>query len=72
MTFKNNITELKSYVKKASVDNRAKINEIVNLYEGKQIPNYKTAFKAVEALASKNKNTIKIGDFGFAKIVYIF
>jgi hypothetical protein len=61
MTFKNNITELKSYVKKASVDNRAKINDIVNLYEGKQIPNYKTAFKAVEALASKNKNTVKSG-----------
>jgi hypothetical protein len=61
MTFKQNITELKSYVKAAPEANRSKIEDVIKLYEEKRIPNIKTALNATIQLASKNKNTIKSG-----------
>ena len=61
MTFKNNITELKSYVSIAPVDNKDRIRKIVELYENKKIVNFRTALNNVLLLASKNKNTIKSG-----------
>ena len=59
MTFKSNVKELKSHVAKSPIENRPKIDQIIELYENKQIVNFKTASNAVMLLASKNKNTIK-------------
>ena len=61
MTFKNNLTELGSYINKAPEQNRSKIKYVINLYENKQIPNIKTALNATKLLASTNKNTMKSG-----------
>jgi len=61
MTFKQNVTELRSYIKQAPPENRAKIQDVIKLYEEKKIPNIRTAFNAVVLLSSKNKNTIKSG-----------
>jgi len=61
MTFKSNITELRSYLKKAPDANKAKINTVIKLYEDKKIVNFKTALNATLLLASTNKNTIKSG-----------
>jgi F0F1-type ATP synthase alpha subunit len=61
MTFKNNITELKSYVSKSPVDNKMRIRKIIELYENKKIVNFKTALNNVLLLSSKNKNTINSG-----------
>jgi septation ring formation regulator EzrA len=61
MTFKQNLTELKSYIKQAPVENRSKIEDVIKLYEEKKIPNIRTALNATILLSSKNKNTIKSG-----------
>ena len=61
MTFKPNLRELKSYVRQAPSQNRAKIEHIINLYESKKIANFKTAINFVLLLSSKNKNTINSG-----------
>ena len=60
-SFKSNVTELKSYVKQAMVENRPKIDHLIRLYEAKRLPNYKTIFNATITLASKNKLTSKSG-----------
>ena len=60
MTFKSNLSELKSYIKnKVPEGNRTKIEQIIKLYEDKKIVNFKTALNATKLLASTNKNTIK-------------
>ena len=41
MTFKSNLSELKSYVKTAPEANRSKIEDLIKLYEQKKIPNIK-------------------------------
>ena len=61
MTFKQNLTELRSYIKQAPAENRAKIQDVIKLYQEKKIPNIRTALNAAILLASKNKNTIKSG-----------
>ena len=61
MTFKNNITELKSYVSIAPVDNKDRIRKIIELYQNKKIVNFRSALNSVLLLSSKNKNTIKSG-----------
>jgi len=61
MTFKSNITELRSYLKKAPDANKAKINTVIKLYEDKKIVKFKTALNATLLLASTSKNTIKSG-----------
>ena len=61
MTFKQHISELRSYLQLAPKENRAKIQDVMKLYEEKKIPNMRTALNAVILLASKNKNTIKSG-----------
>ena len=61
MTFKNNITELKSYVSLSPVGNKVRIRKIIELYENKKIVNFKTVLHNVLLLSSKNKNTINSG-----------
>jgi hypothetical protein len=46
MTFKSNLSELKSYVKSAPEANRSKIQDVIKLYQEKKIPNIKTALNA--------------------------
>ena len=55
MTFKSNLRELKSYVRQAPSQNRAKVERVINLYESKKIVNFKTAINLVLRLSSKNK-----------------
>ena len=61
MTFKSNISELKSYIFNAPEANKKRIKKLIALYEEKKIVNIKTALNAVQLLASTNKNTIKSG-----------
>ena len=61
MTFKQNLTELKSYLKQAPEANRSKIQDVIKLYEEKKILNIRTALNATILLSSKNKNTVKSG-----------
>ena len=61
MSFKNNLSELRSYIKQAPDDNKSKIKDVIKLYEEKKIPNIKTALNATKLLASKHKSTIKSG-----------
>ena len=61
MTFKQNLSELNSYVVKAPEENKTKIKTIIKLYNNKQIPNIKTALNTVKLLATTNKNIIKSG-----------
>ena len=61
MTFKSNVTELKSYVSRAPEANRSKIRDVIKLYEDKKIVNFSTALNATILLSSTNKNTIKSG-----------
>ena len=71
MTFKSNLRELKSYVRQAPSQNRAKVEQVINLYESKKIVNFKTAINLVLLLSSKNKNTINSGkqDREYNKII---
>jgi hypothetical protein len=61
MTFKRNLTELKSYVSRAPEANRSKIRDVIKLYEDKKIVNFRTALNATLLLSSTNKNTLKSG-----------
>ena len=58
MTFKSNIAELKRYKSVAPEGNKLKIENVIDLYQKKKIPNYKSALNAVVALSSKHKATI--------------
>ena len=58
MTFKSNIAELKIYKSVAPDGNKLKIENVIDLYQKKKIPNYKSALNAVVALSSKHKATI--------------
>ncbi len=51
---RNNILELKSHIRQAPESNKAKINEVIKLYEDRKIKN-KTALTTVAPLASTNK-----------------
>jgi len=61
MTFKSNISDLRSYIFNAPEANKKRIKKLIALYEEKKIVNIKTALNAVQLLASTNKNTIKSG-----------
>ena len=61
LVFQSNIIDLKSYLRKAPESNKARINEVIKLYEDKKIKNIKTALTTVASLASTNKNTINSG-----------
>ena len=58
MTFKSNIAELKRYKSVAPDGNKLKIENVIDLYQKKKIPNYKSALNAVVALSSKHKATV--------------
>ena len=61
MTLKTNIAELKSYAAKANKTNKDKINNIIQLYKERKIPNFKTAQNAVIKLsfAITTKKTVR-------------
>lgn len=59
--FKTNIIGLRSYLKNALDSNKARINDVIKLYEERKIRNIKTALNTIESLASNNKNTISSG-----------
>ena len=59
--FKTNIIGLRSHLKYAPDSNKARINDVIKLYEEKKIRNIKTALNTIESLASNNKNTISSG-----------
>ena len=59
--FKTNIIGLRSYLKNAPDSNKARINDVIKLYEERKIRNIKTALNTIESLASNNKNTISSG-----------
>ena len=61
MTKKTNISLLKSLIPSAPQQNRSKIAEVIKLYASGKVINYRTIFNCVDALASKNKNTMKSG-----------
>ena len=61
MTFKSNLSELRSYINQAPDANKSKIKDVIKLYENKQIPNIKTALNATKLLASNHKSIIKSG-----------
>ena len=50
-SFKKNVEELKLTARRASKENRPKINDIIRLYEEKRIPNFLTAENAINRLA---------------------
>ena len=62
MTFKSNVQELKTMKTRASTENKNKIQTIIELYENKTNPNFKTALNAVSALASTHKSVLKSGN----------
>ena len=64
MTFKSNILQLNTIAKKAPDANRDKIQDIIDLYQDKKIPNSRTALNVAALLASKNRNVIKSGKPG--------
>ena len=47
MTFISNIKELKGFLKKAPAKNKSRIEKVIQLYEGKKTPNFKTALNMV-------------------------
>ena len=47
MTFIGNIKELKGFLKKGAANNKSRIETVIQLYEGKKIPNFKTALNMV-------------------------
>jgi hypothetical protein len=55
LVFQSNIIDLKSYLRKAPESNKARINEVIKLYEDKKIKHIKTALTTVASLASTNK-----------------
>jgi hypothetical protein len=55
LVFQSNIIDLKSYLRKAPESNKARINEVIKLYEDKKIKNIKTALTTVASFASTNK-----------------
>ena len=55
MQLRHNISELKSHLSQAPESNKAKINEVIKLYEDRKIKNIKTALTTVASLASTNK-----------------
>ena len=61
MTFKSNILQLNTIAKQAADANRDKIQDIIDLYQDKKIPNSRTALNVAALLASKNRNVIKSG-----------
>ena len=62
MTFRSNLTELKSYVSRAPEANISKTRrDVIKLYEDKKIVDFRTALNATILLSSTNKNTIKSG-----------
>ena len=61
MTFKSNILQLNTIAKQASDANKDKIQDIIDLYQNKKIPNSRTALNVAALLASKNRNVIKSG-----------
>ena len=61
MASKNNILQLNTIAKQATDANRDKIQDIIDLYINKKIPNSRTALNVAALLASKNKNVIKSG-----------
>ena len=69
--FKANLKELKETARRASKENRPKINEIIRLYEEKRIKNFLTAENAVNRLAIQTKNKARIAraEADYEKIV---
>ena len=51
MTFIGNIKELKGILKKGPANNKSRIETVIRPYEGKKIPNFKTALKMVLSVA---------------------
>ena len=51
MTFISNIKELKGFLKKGPAKNKSRIKAVIQLYEAKKIPNFKTALNMVLSLA---------------------
>ncbi|MFM7979478.1 MAG: hypothetical protein ACKPKO_09200, partial [Candidatus Fonsibacter sp.] len=56
-----NLIELRSHLKRAPESNKAKINEVIKLYEDRKIPNIKTALNTVTQLAYTTKHTSNSG-----------
>ena len=50
MTFISNIKELKGFLKKGPAKNKSRIEAVIQLYEAKKIPNFKTALNMVLSL----------------------
>ena len=59
MAFKQKLAELKRLKSLAPDPNKSRIQDLINLYEAKRIPNYRTAYNAAVSLASRNKVTLK-------------
>ena len=59
--FKTNIIGLRSYLKYAPDSNKARINDVIKLYEERKIRNIKTAINLIDLLnsASTNEKTLK-------------
>ena len=55
MTFKQNLQTLRGYKRTAPSDNIENINKVIELYEAKQIRNFRTALNTIELLATKHK-----------------
>jgi len=55
-SFKANVKELKDTARRASKENRTKINDIIRLYEEKRIRNFLTAENAINRLAIQTKS----------------
>ena len=51
MTCISNINKLKGFVKRGPANNKSRIETVIQLYEGKKIPNFKTALNMVLSLA---------------------
>ena len=56
MPYKSNLKELASYKAAAPKENRNMIQDLIELYYNKKIPNYKTVENVVTRLLSKSKN----------------
>ena len=59
MTFKQNLAELKRLKSSAPDPNKNRIQDLIDLYEAKRIPNYRSAYNAAVSLASRNRITMK-------------
>ena len=51
MTFISNIKELKGFLKRVPAKNKSRIETVIQLYESKKIPNFKTALNMDLSLA---------------------